>query len=412
MTPQKKVPRFGWWLCGIVTLMAVVAVIVVWQKPWGNRPVGTLRVGPFPIKEGEMWERLLDVTVSPGGGYVACKAVFAPLPPNRLKTRMVIIPLQVPAPTPMWLDTRFLVMGGFTWSPDGSALAFWGEHKGDRPRIMVCDIHTRLLRAITAADKDWLSNPGFLEWSPTGEWLAFERGRWPGSSSLGWDLWVVRPDGSEFRQVTNHGLVRPFFGNYWSPDGSQLYYAKQRELGKPVGDVYSVDTGVDDKAEERITHNLAVEYIAGASPDGQHLLCAVRGKRRRSSLPSESEFEQNLLYLPIADPDGAYVVLHDWTTAAFSPNGQEIAYVDYEYRRKRAGGTLSLTDAQRGYELYKMPLSDIRAKSELARGVRGLAWKGAWTVQHQVVFTRDDSTSIWVVNEDGTNQQEIFRLQD
>jgi len=274
---------------------------------------------------------------------------------------------------------------------------------------MVCDIQTRLLRAITVPDKHWLSNH-LLEWSPTGEWLAFERQPWPGSSSLGWDLWVVRPDGSELRQVTNHGLVLPHFGTYWSPDGSQLYYVKQRELGKLVGDVYSVNTGVDDKAEERITHNLDVEYITGASPDGRHLLCVVHGKRRRSSLPSESGFEENVLYLPIADPDSAHVVSDNWTTAAFSPNGQEIAYVDYEYRRDRAGRTISLADAQRGHELYKIPLSDIRAKSELARGVRTLAWRGAWTVQHQVVFVRGDS--IWVVNEDGTNQQEIFRLQD
>ena len=408
MTTQKKAPRSWWWLCGTITLMAVVAAIVVWQEPWGNLPVGTLRVGSFPIREGERWGRLLDVTVSPDGEYVACRAVFAPRPPSRLKTRMVIMPLQVPAPTPMWLDTRFLVVGGFTWSPDGSASACWGKYKVEgRSRIMVCDIQTRLLRAITVADKQWLDYPGFLKWSPTGEWLAFTRNPWTEPSS-GCDLWVVRPDGSESRPVTDHGLVRPT--SYWSPDGSQLYYVKRRALGESVGDVYSVYTGVDDKAEQRITHNLDVEYIAGASPDGQHLLCAVRGEQQRSSLPSEIGFD--LLYLPIADPDRAHVILHDCPTAAFSPNGQEIAYVDYEHTRERAGGTLSLTHAERGSELYKIPLLDIRAKSELARGVRGLAWKGAWTVQHQVVFTRDDSTSIWVVNEDGTNQQEIFRLQD
>ena len=72
-------------------------------------------------------------------------------------------------------------------------------------------------------------------WSPDGAWLAFTRK--VAGAAMGKQVWLMRPDGSEARYLTNdtalhHGLPR------WSPDGNLLAY--QRFPLKESSGFYSI----------------------------------------------------------------------------------------------------------------------------------------------------------------------------
>ena len=68
---------------------------------------------------------------------------------------------------------------------------------------------------------------GIPIWSPDGRWIAFVSSRGNGGFAFG--IWVMRPDGSELRQLVPRGL-----GAAWSPDSTELYYVESaaREIRK------------------------------------------------------------------------------------------------------------------------------------------------------------------------------------
>jgi TolB protein len=108
-----------------------------------------------------------------------------------------------------------------TVSPDGSRLAYWHKEidearEGAYPTgLYVLDLASgerSLVRAGGVFNADW---------SPDGEWLAVSAG----------GIAVVRPDGNDFRYLTDHGSA--FFPR-WSPSGETISYGRsgsQEEVG-------------------------------------------------------------------------------------------------------------------------------------------------------------------------------------
>jgi len=116
-----------------------------------------------------------------------------------------------------------------TWSPDGKKLALcrlsgihgWNLWVLDRENHSVVEL-----------------GPGlFPEWSPTGEWIAFQK---PSDRKPRWfGLWLIRPDSSEVRQVVagnGFGAVEPT----WSPAGNLLAFTEARQT---AGDARKSDNG-------------------------------------------------------------------------------------------------------------------------------------------------------------------------
>jgi TolB protein len=84
-------------------------------------------------------------------------------------------------------------------------------------------------------------------WSPNGDWIAFGR-RFPGTSA-GRQLWLMRPDGSEARALTNDPA-----NNYgppsWSPDGRYLLFQRfaiDDPNGEPGIWLLDVETGQESE---------------------------------------------------------------------------------------------------------------------------------------------------------------------
>jgi Tol biopolymer transport system component len=104
------------------------------------------------------------------------------------------------------------------WSHDGSQLiASLGRRDEERD-------HWRFTTYRINADgtaKEELKIPhedGVQDWSSDGRWLLTTSGR---RAMIGWQLYVMRPDGTEVRQITEGG--NPFYTRF-SPDGRSVLY--------------------------------------------------------------------------------------------------------------------------------------------------------------------------------------------
>lgn len=114
--------------------------------------------------------------------------------------------------------------GAPTWSPNGSQIAFARETIGGSGSVYVVGTNGSDLRRITRCDSR-LCHGGARDenpaWSPDGKWIAFDRE---------FDIWLVRPDGTSLRNLTQchaSGLegcaaTRPV----WSPNGRELLFER------------------------------------------------------------------------------------------------------------------------------------------------------------------------------------------
>ena len=113
-----------------------------------------------------------------------------------------------------------------SWSPDGRKLAFMGA-LGSNYEVFVVDLETGAVERLTDAP----GQDGWPAWSPDGSTIAFTSVRddcgfappaaacWQiGDIDEHYDIWTIRPDGSDLRRVT------PEFGQFvaWSPDSRYL----------------------------------------------------------------------------------------------------------------------------------------------------------------------------------------------
>ncbi len=96
-------------------------------------------------------------------------------------------------------------------SPDGQTVFFSSRDTGNY-EIYSIDINGNNLQKIT-------NNIGALyapELSPNGEWIVFTKN--------GDGLWLIRPDGTGLKRLTNRDDIDPS----WSPDGSMISFASSR----------------------------------------------------------------------------------------------------------------------------------------------------------------------------------------
>jgi Tol biopolymer transport system component len=124
-------------------------------------------------------------------------------------------------------QTRDLTQGspnsGFpTFSPDGTQIAYrvWGERDGKR------DYGIRVLTLADGSVKTLTTElDNFPSWSPNGDLIAFTR-RSPGTDDYDYDIFTMRPDGTNIKQLT----IAPGNDGHssWSPDGKYILWSSAR----------------------------------------------------------------------------------------------------------------------------------------------------------------------------------------
>ena len=118
---------------------------------------------------------------------------------------------------------------GACWSPsfapDGRHVAFISDLSG-LPQVWTVAASGGWPQLVTALPDQIVA----VLWSPDGEWLAFQLA--PGGG-LNQQIWLVRPDGSALRRLTDGGTDNNWLAA-WSHDGRRLAIASSRR--SPDGD--------------------------------------------------------------------------------------------------------------------------------------------------------------------------------
>lgn len=147
------------------------------------------------------------------------------------------------------------------WSPDGQQIVFLSQ-----PAAFNSQADLNLIAGLqTNGAKEnlptRLTNTSTFDsqpsWSPDGSWIAFVSS---GLNNTRSDLYVIRPDGSDFRQLTND--LAGAFDLAWSPDGELIAFISDYE-----GDheVYFIDSDGTDLTQVTKTR-AAVGIHVDSSP--------------------------------------------------------------------------------------------------------------------------------------------------
>ena len=278
--------RRGLWIGVAVVLaavvLAVVGAVVFWPAPAEPTPTAVLYASPTA--------QLAAMTVTPIPTATDQGATIAP--PTDTP---VPLPTNTPSPTPPVVVARSVPsiayqsrgpreaqwfvysmdsdgsnrtqlaegQSGFlsapTWAPDGSRIAFVSDRDG-KPNIWVMDSDGGNLVNLTQQDaKD--HSPA---WSPDGEWIAFASVR----DSLYWELYAMRPDGSDVRRLTWWEDASDLSPS-WSPDGTRLAFASKRDGN---WEIYVMDREGGNLT--RLTDHEADDTSPAWSPDGSRIAFA------------------------------------------------------------------------------------------------------------------------------------------
>jgi Tol biopolymer transport system component len=223
-------------------------------------------------------------------------------------------------------------------------------------------------------------------WSPDGEWIAY-RDSTRGINDND-EIFVVRADGSERRNLTNHPAND--WGPEWSPDGTSIAFNSDRDGGQLRG--YLVDP--DGSNLRRIDVGAWVEYPS-FSPDGTRIVFMGHGGSAYRIYVADlsSGAVQQLTDGP--GQDGWPVWSPDGSTIAFTSERDDCRFAGPDQECWRGEGE----DAHRDSWLMDPDGSNQRRLSpEIGQFV-------AWSPDSRYVLV--SGRGLYVVRPDGTGRLEL-----
>jgi dipeptidyl aminopeptidase/acylaminoacyl peptidase len=146
-----------------------------------------------------------------------------------------------------------------SFSPDGKRIAFLTNITGS-PQVWTVAAEGGYPDQVTALDDPVTA----VEWSPAGEWIAIEVA--PGGG-LNQQVYVVRPDGTGLKLVTDGGTINNRFER-WLPDGRSLLIESSKRTPAAL-DTWIVD--VTTGATRMVAQNQGIGSVADVSPDGKSM---------------------------------------------------------------------------------------------------------------------------------------------
>jgi dipeptidyl aminopeptidase/acylaminoacyl peptidase len=201
-----------------------------------------------------------------------------------------------------------------SFSPDGTRIAFVSNLNGI-PQVWTMPATGGFPTLVTAFDDP----VGFVTWSPDGKWLAFNVAPGGGFNE---QIYIVRPDGSEMRRLTEGGKENNFLGD-WTPDGRALYFSSNRRNSSST-DSYLIDSASGQM--RMVAENRGVGGINDVSRDGQY---AVVGRLINRG-------DNNLYLVNLSDGKEALLTAHEgpgsFFGGEFAPDGRTVYFASNKDR--------------------------------------------------------------------------------
>lgn len=270
-------------------------------------------------------------------------------------------------------------------SPDGKQIVF--DLLGDLYTIPVDGEQPRTPTKLTSGI-GWDMQPRY---SPDGSWIAFTSDRMGKNKRAGDNLWIMRADGSDVRQVSNE-TFRLLNGPAWSPDGDYLigrkHFTSRRSLGSgEIWMYHRAAKSAEAMAGIQLTQKPNEQKDVNEpvySPDGKYIYYS------QDTTPGNT-FEYD------KDSHGQiYTIkrlnLEDGTTEAFvtgpggacrptpSHDGKSLAFV----RRVDAKTTLHVLDLQSG--AVRLVYDELERDMQEAWAIHGVYPNFAWMPDDQSII--------------------------
>jgi Tol biopolymer transport system component len=200
-------------------------------------------------------------------GLIAYPCRTGEASPGNIHQNLCLIDPNEPGATPSDPITSGGDNGLPSWSPDGKILAYTNALNG---------MATIMVMKVKGVDKSGLPiffdpqpiSPGIAPaWSPDGKEIAFSR---PSPTSSAFEIWSMRPDGTDQRQLTDSGLPKRLVT--WAPGGQFIAYTQDEFASGhpppgPVHDSVWVTKLVGNKESHELTVGFCNFYNPGAPPE-------------------------------------------------------------------------------------------------------------------------------------------------
>jgi Tol biopolymer transport system component len=126
---------------------------------------------------------------------------------------------------PAHLDSDNLYwVGAPQWSPAGDRIIFSWAAPGWPHRSDLWIMNPDGTDALRLTQDISVS---YAHWSPDGKWVAFDGLAIYEAENPPWNLWLIDPVSAEVRRLTYGPHLAPSeFNSNWSPDGTQLVFAR------------------------------------------------------------------------------------------------------------------------------------------------------------------------------------------